>query len=387
MDTVCNKEKNIFNNLNLTQLITEPTRITSRSQSLLDWILVSHPNRFLRSGVMSDCFSDHSIIFCVWKIKVPKLPPKLIKIRQHKKLNLDLFIHDLISVNWNRYYLIPNVQDAWDFFYTEFINVVDKHAPWIIVRVKGNHLPWIDSELISLFRQRDKAWTTFRQTRRNADWEVYRHLRNLSKTKTRNAKSNYYKECLSFHYKNPKQFWNKIKNITNTSNKHSVNQIKVNNIIIHDSLSIAQEFNQHFSSVWSTLVSASYLNTDICNETTSCNSSFSFGKIAPIDVQSAIDELKVTSGEGLDGIENRYLKLTSHILMYPLADLFNLSLSTCELPVIWKCARITPLYKGGDVLDINNYRPISIICSISKVFEKLIYKQLSDYLSINNILS
>lgn len=51
---------------------------------------------------MSDCFSDHSIIFCVWKIKVPKLPPKLIKIRQHKKLNLDLFIHDLISVNWNR---------------------------------------------------------------------------------------------------------------------------------------------------------------------------------------------------------------------------------------------------------------------------------------------
>lgn len=85
MDTVCNKEKNIFNNLNLTQLITEPTRITSRSQSLLDWILVSHPNRFLRSGVMSDCFSDHSIIFCVWKIKVPKLPPKLIKIRQHKK--------------------------------------------------------------------------------------------------------------------------------------------------------------------------------------------------------------------------------------------------------------------------------------------------------------
>lgn len=129
------------------------------------------------------------------------------------------------------------------------------------------------------------------------------------------------------------------------------------------------------------------MNTDICNETTSCNSSFSFGKIAPIDVQSAIDELKGTSGEGLDGIENRYLKLTSHILMYPLADLFNLSLSTCELPVIWKCARITPLYKGGDVLDINNYRPISIICSISKVFEKLIYKQLSNYLSINNILS
>jgi len=387
LDTSCNKEKNMFNNLNLTQLITEPTRITSRTQSLLDWILVSHPNRFLKSGVMPDCFSDHSIIFCVWKIKVPKLPPKLIKIRQYKKLNLDLFIQDLISVNWNRYNLIPNVQDAWDFFYTEFINVVNKHAPWKTVRVKGNHLPWINSELISLFRERDKAWTKFRQTRSNVDWEVYRHLRNSSKTKTRNAKSNYYKECLSLHYKNPKQFWNKMKDIINTSNKHFVNQIRVDNTILHDSLSIAQKFNQHFSSVWSSLVSASYLNTNISNMTASCNSSFSFGKIAPIDVQSAIDELKLTSGAGLDGIENRYLKLTSHILMYPLADLFNLSLFTCELPAIWKCARITPLYKGGDVLDINNYRPISIICSISKVFEKIIHKQLSNYLCINNILS
>lgn len=45
------------------------------------------------------------------------------------------------------------------------------------------------------------------------------------------------------------------------------------------------------------------------------------------------------------------------------------------------------LHKGGDALDLNNYRPISIICSIAKVFEKCIYNQLSHYLSANNILS
>ncbi len=73
--------------------------------------------------------------------------------------------------------------------------------------------------------------------------------------------------------------------------------------------------------------------------------------------------------------------------MYLLADLFNLSLATCELPAIWKYAHITPLHQGGDILDLNNYRPISIICSIARVFEKLIYSQLSTYLSINNILS
>ncbi len=46
LDKSSDKEKKICNSLNLTQLITEPTRVTARSQSLLDWMLVSHPNRF-----------------------------------------------------------------------------------------------------------------------------------------------------------------------------------------------------------------------------------------------------------------------------------------------------------------------------------------------------
>lgn len=133
---------------------------------------------------MSDCFSDHSIIYCVWKIQIPKSPPTLIKIRQHKKMNVDLFINDIISINWDRYQLIPNVQDAWDFLSSEFTQIIDKHAPWKISKVKQRHLPWI-----SLFRQRDQAWAKFRQTRDNADWETHRQLRNFSKTMTRNAKS------------------------------------------------------------------------------------------------------------------------------------------------------------------------------------------------------
>jgi len=253
--------------------------------------------------------------------------------------------------------------------------------------VKGKHLPWIDHELISLFRQRDKAWSIFRRTRANADWEVYRQLRNMSKTKTRNAKSNYYRDSLSNDSMNPKQFWKKIKTITNTSDKHCINQIRVSNTILHDPLSIAEAFNHHFSSVCSTLISKSDLGTGLLNNALPNHSSFYFRKIQPDEVQNAINELKGNSGAGLDGLDNKLIKLASHILMYPLTDLFNLSLSSCELPAIWKCARITPIHKGGDVLDLNNYRPISIICSTAKVFEKLIYNQLSHFLSANNILS
>ena len=63
-------DRNLFGSRNLTQLISQPTRADYRSKSLLDWILVSHPNRITNAGVLSYCFRDHSIIFCVWKIKI-----------------------------------------------------------------------------------------------------------------------------------------------------------------------------------------------------------------------------------------------------------------------------------------------------------------------------
>ena len=78
--------------------------------------------------------------------------------------------------------------------------------------------------------------------------------------------------------------------------------------------------------------------------------------------------------------------MASHVLSFPLSDVFNLSLATCKIPSSWKCARVTPIHKGGDTTDVN-YRPISIINSITKIFEKLIFNELSSYLNDHNLLS
>ena len=86
---------------------------------MLDWILVSHPGRIVQSGVLPDSFSDHSMIFCIWKIKVPHLPPKMIKVRQFNKINPEHFTQDILNINWERFKLIPSVEDAWNLFYTE----------------------------------------------------------------------------------------------------------------------------------------------------------------------------------------------------------------------------------------------------------------------------
>ncbi len=106
-----------------------------------------------------------------------------------------------------------------------------------------------------------------------------------------------------------------------------------------------------------------------------------------MEIQLVINALKEDCGPGPDGLETKFIKLAAHVLIYPLADLFNLSLSTYTLPSMWKYARVTPILKGGDPHDLNNYRPISIINSVVKIFEKLIFNQLSCYITDYNILS
>jgi hypothetical protein len=61
--------------------------------------------------------------------------------------------------------------------------------------------------------------------------------------------------------------------------------------------------------------------------------------------------------------------------------LFNLSLSLGEMPVLWKRANINPIHKKGDSYLVENYRPISLLCIISKVMEKCIYMHCYDFIS------
>lgn len=147
---------------------------------------------------------------------------------------------------------------------------------------------------------------------------------------------------------------------------------------------MANAFNQHFASIGSSQLSElSYsTTTNIVN-----NISFSFSTIYPSEVLQVISEIKSSNGAGPDGLDMKFIKLSSHVLAVPLCDLFNLSLSTCVIPLMWKFAKVIPLHKGGDSLEVNNYRPISIINNVAKIFEKLIFRQLSKYINDFSLLS
>ena len=85
-------------------------------------------------------------------------------------------------------------------------------------------------------------------------------------------------------------------------------------------------------------------------------------------------------------ISNSILKISKDIISNSLSDIFNESLNKQTFLDYFKVARVTPIQKGGERDDVGNYRPISILSPVARVFEKIIYTQLYDYLMQNNIL-
>jgi len=80
------------------------------------------------------------------------------------------------------------------------------------------------------------------------------------------------------------------------------------------------------------------------------------------------------------------LKLAAPIICDSLAYICNLSLFSSVFPSDWKCAKVTPIHKDGSKSDVSNYRPISVLCVISKILERAVHDQLYKYLTTNNIL-
>ena len=88
----------------------------------------------------------------------------------------------------------------------------------------------------------------------------------------------------------------------------------------------------------------------------------------------------------MDNLPSKMLKIAAGGLAPSLVFLFNQSISFGIVPTEWKLARVMPIFKKGKRQDLNNYRPISIIPAVAKVFERIIYDQLFKYLSDNDLL-
>ena len=105
------------------------------------------------------------------------------------------------------------------------------------------------------------------------------------------------------------------------------------------------------------------------------------------EVKSVLKSLPVGKASGPDGISNRVLKELADQLAMPLSLLFNQSIEDGKIPADWKEAYVSPVPKSGDLSLSSNYRPISLLSNLDKIFERAIFKHIYNHLRDNSILT
>ena len=121
---------------------------------------------------------------------------------------------------------------------------------------------------------------------------------------------------------------------------------------------IANEFNRTVCEIGSTLA-ALIEDVDVTKlpDLISSGNIFTFQEVTVNEIAKALTRINVTKATGLDGINARFLKLAAEYIAVPLAHIVNMSLKCSVVPLDWKIARVSPLYKDGSRNLVTNYRP------------------------------
>ena len=167
------------------------------------------------------------------------------------------------------------------------------------------------------------------------------------------------------------------------SSKTVINEMEYNEVNSGDQTDIAEMLNSFFTEIGLGL-SRDVTEVDKSFEEllTETDKNFVFEKTTPTHVFALLSKLCKSKATGLDNISAKLLRECPDVLAESLTHLFNQSIMTGIFPDEWKSARVTPLYKNsGKRSDPTNYRPISIIPVVAKVFERIIYDQLYHYLT------
>ena len=139
---------NILDIYDLTQLITEPTRITPISKSLIDLCITNYPEKVTFSGVLPLGISDHSLVYIIRKSAHPKTAGKIIKRRNFKHFNEANFLDDLSLLNWDVVLNYDDPNDMWRVWVDMLMGVVNKHAPIRETRIGKKRSPWITPNIL-----------------------------------------------------------------------------------------------------------------------------------------------------------------------------------------------------------------------------------------------
>lgn len=367
------------------QLIELPTRVTPDSSTLLDVILSSCPTDHSSTQVMDIALSDHYLISTELRLTsaIDRGRHRLVTFRDFKNFDGASFLCDLQrcdSIN-NIDFNHTDVQEHWACFKSDFMKLCDKHAPIKSRRLKPRFNPWIDSSIIRDMYKRDHIKSRAIVTKDPAVLNEYRRLRNVVTSRINAAKKAYYNNELKINAGKPNKIWTLINRLVkghkNCDTPNDIAPDEFNDYFANVGLHISEKFSERNNP-----------SNFECWKGPKSTVQFQFYPIECTSVSKCLKQLDSKNSDDILGMNSILLRLSADVIAPVLTKMFNKCLSNGSVLDDWKYARVTPVYKGkGSKSDMRNYRPISVISHVAKIFEKEVQKQLMSFLIDNNFLS
>ena len=393
-----------------------------QNPSCIDLMLTNMPKSFQSSLVLETGLSDfHKMTLTVMKVFYKKQNPNIIKYRNYKNFDNNSFmidVKDKISQISGE-----NEVSYFDSFKNKVFQVFENHVPLKTRYVRANQAPYITKKLSKEIMIRTRLRNKFFKTKKETDREKYNKQRNYCVSLIRKEKNNYFSNINTRDITDNKRFWKTVKPLFTdkipTKSKITLIEKKVitqddeDDIITEDIISDDKTVSEVFNDFFVNIVSNLDIKSELDFETTFIKSNdpvadsirkfqthpsivminnknyisdfFTFDEVQFDNVLEKIEKLDNAKTSQQTDIPTKLLKHNSRYF----ADIFSKNINNCfensNFPTELKLADVIPVYKKKSKNFKDNYRPVSILPNISKIYERVIYEQMQPY--FENLLS
>lgn len=376
-------------------LITKPTRITSHSATLIDHIYTNKLDINATSGIIINDISDHFGIFTCMQHTTYRInkAAEIKMSRSYSQRNVDKFNDILCQNNYNQVLEenCPNI--AYNKFMDIYLEAFNRAFPLQQRKIAKKYIkrsPWMTKGLIQSSITKAKLIVSKIKRPNELNVNKYKKFCSIYNKLLRKSKYIYYQEKFQLAKHSMKETWLLLRSAINSKKNHTAlpENFKHNNTILDDKRKISDTFNKYFANIGhdiNELVGQSqHIYSDYMRQQNQ-NSIF-LDPVSPADIVDITNKIKTKTSNDCNNISSKLMKSSINNIKEPLTHIVNLSLSMGVVPNEMKVAKVIPIFKTGDRMLFNNYRPISMLPVFSKILEKIMAKKIMTFLENSNQL-
>ena len=296
-------------------------------------------------------------------------------------------LKELLNVNSNFLFSHKNVHEQVVIFNQTLMNISSNYIPDKFITVDDKDPPWMSDYSNRNILNKKIACKSFNNNNKNYD--AYLKLQTISTElsemifKRKNNHHHQLSDKLNDPETSTKAYWSILKTLYNGKKILLIPPILVNKKLISNFKEKANHLNDFFPSHCTPVSNDSALP----NTTNSVsNVSLSSIQFDDQDILKIIRSLNYNKAHGYDDRSIRLLKICDSSIAKPLSIIFKNCLHTGTFPNNWKKSNVVPIHKKGDKERLQNYRPVSLLPACSKIFERIVFNPMLEFLEKNNLL-